>query len=398
MNQIGRYTLIGLFTIFIFSFGFISIFSEDKESSYWENRTLTQRPALSTDSILDGSFTSKFETYFTDQFPLRDQFVYSYIKYQQLTNQTFVQNHYIDKDHFVYPKPLDTVPYDAVDMAATNTNKLAAFTQSVGSEFIYFYMPNRVVVLHENYPSFLKGETRVEAKDYLLANLDNNFKKFDLNEYYMSTFSSEDLKKLYYQTDHHWNAEGSLVGYSYIKDKLASIFPELQFTESEYIEHESNPNLEFLGSYNRQIYNILSDHQDKTNYYDSSTMDYNELKLFINEKTTPLEDIYHTEVLNNISPVTYAGIFSTDYRQMDLVYPKALNDKKVLIIKDSYTNAISLLLAEQFTHTTLYDVRHNQDRSLYDFIENGQYDLVLFLNSDVSFTGNNFYFEGGYTN
>ena len=46
---------------------------KDREFSESENRVLEQRPTLTISSITDGSFMKKFETYLTDQFPLRDK-------------------------------------------------------------------------------------------------------------------------------------------------------------------------------------------------------------------------------------------------------------------------------------------------------------------------------------
>lgn len=395
MKKSGQFLLISLFTLFIFSFFIFFFIKDDVDYSYWENRLLSQKPSLTFDTI-QNNFSSNYEAYFTDQFPLRDTFVYSYIKYQQLTNQTYIQNHYIDEDLFVYPKPLEEIPYEQIEVAANNINQLADFYSELGSEFLFFYMPNRIVVLHENYPSFLKGENRVKAKDYLLQQLDTDMKKTDLNEVFMSTFNNEQLKKLYYQTDHHWNADGSLAGFYFIRDTLLNESLDLQFTDSNYVLNTAP--LDFLGSYNRQIYSIITDHQDEVNYYESSTLNKDELKIYLgpvaDNNLIPYEQIYHPGIYLNESPIMYDRIFTNDYKEVNLVYPNALNDKKVLIIKDSYTNAISLLLAEQFTQTTLYDVRHNQDRDLYDFLAQQSFDLVLLLTSDVSFNGTNFNFEG----
>lgn len=395
MKKSGQFLFIGLFTLFIFGFCIFFFVHDEVEYSYWENRLLAQKPSLTLDTI-QNNFSTDYEAYFTDQFPLRDTFVYSYIKYQQLTNQTYIQNHFIDKDSYVYPKPLEVIPYEDIDIAANHINDLANITSKLGSEFYFFYMPNRIVVLHENYPTFLKGANRVKAKDYLLNQIDDEIIKTDLNELFMSSFTNEQLKKLYYQTDHHWNAEGALAGFYFIRDVLLNESSHLQFSNSDYVL--TSASLDFLGSYNRQIYSVVKDHHDQVNYYESSTLNKEDLSIYLGpikeENKLAFEDIYHTGIYLNESPTTYANIFTNDYKEVNLIYPKALNDKKVLIIKDSYTNAISLLLAEQFTQTTLYDVRHNQDRSLYDFLEEQSFDIVLLLTSDVSFNGTNFSFEG----
>src|SRR5574344_1064788 len=59
--------------------GFLGLFllwflmSPDREFSEMENRNLQQRPAFSWEKLHDSSFTAEVDTYFADQFPMRDQ-------------------------------------------------------------------------------------------------------------------------------------------------------------------------------------------------------------------------------------------------------------------------------------------------------------------------------------
>ena len=50
-----------------------SLLLPDRDRSEAENRTLAQWPAFSWASLRDGSYTEAVEEYFSDQFPLRDQ-------------------------------------------------------------------------------------------------------------------------------------------------------------------------------------------------------------------------------------------------------------------------------------------------------------------------------------
>ena len=47
----------------------------DRESSEQENRRLQQRPEFSFETLFSGSYTKDFETYVTDQFTLRDEWI-----------------------------------------------------------------------------------------------------------------------------------------------------------------------------------------------------------------------------------------------------------------------------------------------------------------------------------
>lgn len=48
----------------------------DKTFSKDEMRYLAQRPAIHVERVIDGSYMTKVETYFSDQFPFRDFWVH----------------------------------------------------------------------------------------------------------------------------------------------------------------------------------------------------------------------------------------------------------------------------------------------------------------------------------
>ena len=66
--------LTALFCLFLGGMLVWSLVLPDRERSEVENRTLSQWPEFSWQSLKDGSFTSAVEEYFADQFPLREQF------------------------------------------------------------------------------------------------------------------------------------------------------------------------------------------------------------------------------------------------------------------------------------------------------------------------------------
>ena len=49
-------------------------FGPKKDTSLWERRPLQQMPAIRVETLLNGSFMEKFESFALDQFPGRDSF------------------------------------------------------------------------------------------------------------------------------------------------------------------------------------------------------------------------------------------------------------------------------------------------------------------------------------
>ncbi|MEA4964260.1 MAG: DHHW family protein [Oscillospiraceae bacterium] len=66
-------TFLAVVLLFFTVFGFYSLIDKDDEISKTENRGLTQKPSFTLSALLSGDYMEELETYYTDQFPLRDQ-------------------------------------------------------------------------------------------------------------------------------------------------------------------------------------------------------------------------------------------------------------------------------------------------------------------------------------
>lgn len=50
-----------------------------------------------------------------------------------------------------------------------------------------------------------------------------------------------------------------------------------------------------------------------------------------------------------------------------------------IIFKDSYVNPLTQLMSQHYYQTTFYDIRYNQDRTVYEYIEKHDFDTVAIL-------------------
>ena len=74
LNASGIF-LILVFFCFIIIFGFISTVDTDKTVSEIENRNLAKKPAFTLTTYFDGTYTAKYDEYYSDTFPARDFFM-----------------------------------------------------------------------------------------------------------------------------------------------------------------------------------------------------------------------------------------------------------------------------------------------------------------------------------
>jgi len=56
-----------------------------------------------------------------------------------------------------------------------------------------------------------------------------------------------------------------------------------------------------------------------------------------------------------------------------------LSDKKVLVVKDSFANAVNPFLALTFKNFEVIDLRHFKISTLSDYVEKNGFDLVMFI-------------------
>ena len=75
MNKKALWAEALIFLAFIGVFFILNLVLPDRQFSEQENRYLQQRPEFSFKSLFSGDYTSKFETYTTDQFTFRDEWI-----------------------------------------------------------------------------------------------------------------------------------------------------------------------------------------------------------------------------------------------------------------------------------------------------------------------------------
>jgi hypothetical protein len=191
--------------------------------------------------------------------------------------------------------------------------------------------------------------------------------------------SFEDHIKYYFRTDHHWNVYGMLAGYEKIYNLLKMNYPDISpmFPRDNIYTFED---FGFVGTWARNL-DYRADPEpfavalyDLPPYrtYDSSG---NEIDVSLREEYMAGE--YATEF--------YTDHYIEYYRQDKIGYLHYVSengaDRDLLIIGDSFTNAIEPLLASHYRNTYCIDIRRLPDYhfSMSEFLSEHEVDDVLFL-------------------
>lgn len=369
--------------------GWVALRSHRETSAYYENRTLAERPALTWESLWDGSFGTKLESWYSDHFPGRTTLLKADTKVQMDILKRPVVNEIVAAEDVLLPfaeygeQAPEEYARQAADIGA-DLQKLDAHIRANGGGFYYVGFPEQRVYFGDQYLGYLNSHAaEFEAADgaFAAALAERGVRFLDMG----TVYDGLDHPAAYYSTvDHHYNYYGAYAAYRAILDTLAADGWDLPVLTEDDIDFVELPN-PYIGSRSRKLYNlwpndekaVIGVQRDPVTFTRWDNGELSERPLFV----VPTEEYL---------PTTYNLYMGGDFGETVLKTDRPdLPD--VLIFGDSFTNALETLLYASFDETHILDLRHYTEKSLKDYITAYQPDLVLCIQNDTFYyttTGN----------
>ena len=385
-NKKAKYIVIPFVTVIMAMF-FIHIVSEDKESSASENRSLAQVPTIK--DIKKEDFTSKFESYFSDQFPFREELSQIYSKLQLMIGKNKVKNYYVLENNWIMPTPTKKISDKELKDTAKEINELSKIAIDSNKKVYYASTPHKESMLSHLYPKYTDGlENATNNKNKFKSYLDKDKIDFiDIDEDFLSKFNEKEREKLYFKTDHHWNGIGAYEGFKIIMEEMnkAEVIEGINW--DNYTETDLKKGY-FLGSYNLNLNNLVKEDEDIPYFHLKNKHKYEYFKYDGKKETKGKEeDLVATRIHED--EILYGGayMFGNACNILKIRNKDALNDKKILIIRDSYQAPTSWLFADVFSEVQLVDQRYTEklDLSIKEIIEDSDADMVMFMYNSTDF-------------
>ncbi|PGM90724.1 secondary cell wall polysaccharide O-acetyltransferase PatB1 [Bacillus cereus] len=395
MKKLGNIVLfIGFLTI-IFSFGILSLLKTDRAVSPVENRPLAQKPALTKEAALNGSFFKDFETYTNDQLIGRDDLIKNYTLTQIKMGKSLINDIILTDDKWLLKNPAWTTKYNEIDQSMPAVNDLSQFLKEQNVEFYFALPPSKTNALSFKLPSHIHTYAQ-ENLNYFLNKLPADVKPIKLMEHFKKNYTNEEIQSMYFKTDHHWNMDGAFLGYQYIMNTIAqqsSIYKGKEIKTEDYTR-TCTPNKHLVGSFNNQLYQLIDATGEKLCYYtpkDGLNFTSVAAKDVNGTVYRTLDELYGVEKQKDTT--SYAGYYTNDYPEIVIENNNAPNDVRALVLKDSFANAIVPHLAQSFKHTSILDLRHYHEKDVYQYIKDNNINMVLFVYSDSNLSGEMFKFK-----
>ena len=334
-------------------------FGPRQETSESERRPLDQMPAISGQTLLDGSFMAEFENFSLDQFPLRDTFrrIKSLWHYNVLNqadnNDIYVADGYAAKLEYPYNP-------ESIEYAAQRFNALyEMYFKDTGSRVFMTVAPD-------------KGYYLAEENGYLAMDYEAMFADLQQALPWASYIGLTDTldKDSYYRTDTHWRQESLLAA----AEKLCNAMDVSAFGKEELTETAlKRP---FYGVYYGQaalpmdpetLTILESDLLSQCKVYDYETGAYAAVYDMTKLESKDLYDVF----------------LSGSKSLLTIENPNAATDKELIVFRDSFGSSMVPLLVKDYAKVTLVDLRYIHMSMLKNFLEFKGQDVLLLYSTLV---------------
>ena len=356
-------------------------FHTPNQISVSERRRLAQFPTVTTDSVLDGTFMSKFEHYSQDQFPFRDVF-------RRLKSETLFSAYQQKDVHGIYMADGYAATIEDEINEASVAHALSAF------ENVYnLYLKDGY---HAIYAAIVpdKGYYLAEKHGYPSMDYESFFQKFQDGMPYASFIDLTPTLSLesFYHTDSHWKQETLLDTAQVIQKAMAAEETGDEDTiedayassvSSDTNENKTNKNKNnisihqatdsFYGVYYGQA--ALPMAPDEISYVDSEIISQAQVYNFETGKTS---GVYDWDKLDGYD--AYDFFLSGPAALLTIENPNASSnmqsnassvkeDRELIVFRDSYGSSLIPLLIDNYSKIIVIDIRYVSPKKIGEFID-----------------------------
>lgn len=419
------------FIIPIILLGIISLVDVDPTKSTQENRTLKTMPAFSLSSFLSGEYTRDVEAYYADTFPFREGFtrVSSVVKGLKGTGDTIYMGTgevnlgtgeaYYEESQAPQKPSEEPTPSAETSDAGTSQEPTPTPTPAVNTPppDDAAQLQGAVLVVGDKAMELFYNDTRAkeiyaDSINTLTASLDDDITVYsllaptslefgapesyrkdaysqkkaiaDLNTMMQgvvpvdayTSVSNHQTEYIHFRTDHHWTARGAYYAYQAFCEAAGLDAPAaLESYKTGKVEG-------FLGSYYRLTQSeALKSNPDYVEYFwpktEVSATAY---------KDSSLQNGYKLSVLNpEIDASNKYMMFIGGDHPITKITTNAGTGRKLVMIKESYGNALAPWLANSYDEIWVVDPRLTSF-NLNSFMEAQKVDELLIVNYTIGTT------------
>ena len=353
MSKRAKWLQTLLFLAFIGVFFLLNLILPDKSFSEQENRYLQTAPKFSLVSLFSGKFTSAFETYLTDQFAFRDSWITLKARAELASGKRENNGVFLCEDETLIE------PYTAPKQADLDfsLDAVNALTEASDLPVYFALIPSASEVwrsrLPDGTPNDNQRKTIEHAYSYVRA------KTADV----LGALDAHASEPVFYRTDHHWTTLGAYYGYTAIAEAMGltpvplSDYTERVVSSDFYGTAYSSSGFTWVRPDSISAY-VPQEGVKVTNYPEGQAQDG---AMYV-ETFLEAKDKYKFFYGGNTPLLT--------------IETGRSDAPSLLILRDSYTDAMSPFLIAHFSKIHIIDLRYYKT-SLRAYIEENAIDQIL---------------------
>lgn len=329
-----------------------------------ENKYLQTKPEFTISGLLDGSYGTDYESYLSDQFPARNSWIGMKVLAERVQGKKDVNGVYFGKQDYLIEK------FDAENIEGAlldkNLDILSTFVneakQMLGEEQVRVMMvPTASQILTSNLPFLAAPYDQGEVSDSLVQTIGAS--TLVPIEAALKTY---DREMVYYKTDHHWTALGAYYGYRAWAESVG-----LKPWEQSEFEIQTVSD-DFLGTVYSKV-NVPHEPDSIQLYLPKNPATYN---IYYDGAEAPA-DMYTYKALegkDQYSIYMDGNHGLTEIKNGDKTLD---NERKLLIIKDSFAHSFAPFAVNHFAETYMIDLRYFNPSPKVFMEEKGITDLLI---------------------
>ena len=362
--------LTALFALFLGGMLVWSLVLPDRERSEVENRTLAQWPAFSWQALKSGSFTQGVEEYFADQFPLRDQWTGLKARAEQLLGKREFNGVYLCGDTLI-----SKVERPEAGLTEKNLGYVSALAGKTEARVWLGLIPSAAEVWKDRLPA---GAESWDQQSVLQQAAETGTPMVDFH----AALTEHSGEPVFYRTDHHWTTLGAFYGANALLETLGKApLDPADFTPET-----------MTADFNGTLYSTSGVH-----WLTPDTMEFwvSDEGLSVTSWRTGAAEPAALYDRTYLAKKDKYSAFLGGNQPLCVIRNENLPDGgKLLLVRDSYSDALAPFLAQRFSEVHLLDLRYYRLPAAQYAAENGIDDIVVLYSIPNFLTDKNLVFLG----
>lgn len=342
-----------------------------------ENRMLADRPRLTREALLDGSYFDSWETWFKDHIAGRDLMLRANTLLDLTVRDRSVVSDLLLTGERILPVMPQTDMTDVADRAASAADGLSSLNElvrSYGGTFLYVGVPVQADVFADEYPDgvYCGAEDRaVTTAAFRAALAEREVPFLDAMEVFAAVGGA---KQFYMSTDHHYTLPGAHVLLQAILAELRAMgveaeLPDITFEELGRLKGSRSQPLFRLPSLSDPLYLGRFDEEIPFTRIDG--------------KKAVESRVYH---LPAEAPDYYSyGVYMGGDIPATTIQTDRPELPDLLIFGDSYTNAVETMAYAAFDTMRSLDLRYYREMKLSEYVLATKPDVVICIRDSAHY-------------